>query len=191
MAIKITEKPLASEPKSGLQLFIAQMETLNGSEVLSLRRITEALYEWSQLPHDIRTSIMLLINAIRQQGWQTTEEIEAAIEELNTELLAEIGADRSRLTAIEAWDTKHSTQITGQVTLTNSLEFPFNNSEKSVSITTQDNAKYVVLTEIVSAVGNPGEIEVSDKLNNGFKLSFTGSASQVIVKYTVIGGYAS
>ena len=99
MAIKITEKPLASEPKSGLQLFIAQMETLNGSEVLSLRRITEALYEWSQLPHDIRTSIMLLINAIRQQGWQTTEEIEAAIEELNTELLAEIGADRSRLTA--------------------------------------------------------------------------------------------
>ena len=77
------------------------------------------------------------------------------------------------------------------MTLTNSLEFPFNNSEKSVSITTQDNAKYVVLTEIVSAVGNPGEIEVSDKLNNGFKLSFTGSASQVIVKYTVIGGFAS
>ena len=191
MAIKITEKPLASEPKSGLQLFIAQMETLNGSEVLSLRRITEALYEWSQLPHDIRTSIMLLINAIRQQGWQTTEEIEAAIEELNTELLAEIGADRSRLTAIEAWDTKHATQITGQATLTNALEFPFNNSEKSVSITTQENAKYVVLTEIVSAVGNPGEIEVSDKLNNGFKLSFTGSASQVVVKYTVIGGFAS
>ena len=191
MAIKITEKPLASEPKSGLQLFIAQMETLNGSEVLSLRRITEALYEWSQLPHDIRTSIMLLINAIRQQGWQTTEEIDAAIEELNTELLAEIGADRSRLTAIEAWDTKHATQITGQATLTNTLEFPFNNSEKSVSITTQENAKYVVLTEIVSAVGNPGEIEVSDKLNNGFKLSFTGSASQVVVKYTVIGGFAS
>ena len=191
MAVKITEKPLASEAKSGIQLFIAQLETLNGADVLSLRRITEAVYEWSQLPHDIRTTILLLVNALRQQGWQKTDEINSAIAALNTSLMGEIGSDRSRLTSIEAWDTLHSTQITGTKVLTNTEEFPFNNSESSVSITTQANAKYVVLTEIVSAVGNPGEIVVSDKLNNGFKLAFTGSASSVTVKYTVIGGFAS
>ena len=189
MAVKITEKALATEAKAGIQLFIAQTETLNGNDVLSLRRITETLYEWSQLPHDIRTTIMQLIIALRQQGWETTSEIEDAISALNTTLMGEIGADRTRLTNIEAWDTLHSTQITGQVTLTNSLEFPFNDSAQTVTIATQANAKYVVLTEIVSAAGNPGEIEVSDKLNNGFKLAFTGSASSVTVKYTVIGGF--
>ena len=47
---------------------------------------------------------------------------------------------------------------------------------------------YIVITEVVNANGNVGEITVSDKLINGFKLAFTGSATAVTVKYTVIGG---
>lgn len=45
------------------------------------------------------------------------------------------------------------------------------------------------MSTAIPANGNVGEIVVTDKLTNGFKLAFTGSASSVTVKYTVIGGY--
>jgi hypothetical protein len=77
----------------------------------------------------------------------------------------------------------------GQTTLTNTQKYPFNNSVKSVALVKEQvNTKYTVTPEIVSAVGNPGEIVVSEKQVNGFKLAFTGSASSVVVKYIVIGG---
>ena len=78
---------------------------------------------------------------------------------------------------------------TGLVTLTNTEHFPFNNSIQTISTQRKvESLLYIVLTEVVSAVGNPGEIVVSDKLANGFKIEHTGSASSVTVKYTVIGG---
>lgn len=83
-----------------------------------------------------------------------------------------------------AWEIE-----TGTVTLTNTRAFPFNNSIQTVSLKRKiESSLYVVFPEIVSAVGNPGEIVVSDQLVNGFKLAHTGSASSVVVKYTVIGG---
>lgn len=81
---------------------------------------------------------------------------------------------------------------TGTVSLTNSLAFPFNNSRKSVALVhTQNDTDYVVYTEIQSATGNPGEIVISDKQVNGFKIAHTGGASAVTVKYYVIGGLMS
>lgn len=78
----------------------------------------------------------------------------------------------------------------GTVTLTNSLAFPFNNSQQTVSLATyMPDTHYAVITQIMSAVGNPGEVEVFDKLTNGFKLKTTGSASSVVVDYIVIGGF--
>lgn len=78
----------------------------------------------------------------------------------------------------------------GTVQLTNSSEYPFNNSRKSVSLSASRNSNdYIVVTEVVSAAGNVGEIVVSEKLKNGFKLEFTGSAISVTVNYTVIGRY--
>jgi len=79
---------------------------------------------------------------------------------------------------------------TGTVTLTNTLAFPFNDSQKTVSLTkAKENGDYIVLAEISAASGNAGEIVITDKLINGFKMAFTGSASSVTVKYTVLGGY--
>ena len=79
---------------------------------------------------------------------------------------------------------------TGVVTLTNTDTFPFNNSAVSVPLENErDNMNYLVEIVKVEAVGNPGEIEVSDRQVNGFKLAFTGSASSVTVTYAVIGGY--
>ena len=77
----------------------------------------------------------------------------------------------------------------GDVTLTNTLAFPFNNSQVSVALEKeQEDLSYTVVAEIVSAVGNPGEVVASDKQVNGFKLAYTGSASSVVVHYFVIGG---
>ena len=78
----------------------------------------------------------------------------------------------------------------GTVTLTNSLAFPFNDSQKTVSLTAyMPDTHYAVITQIKSAVGNPGEVEVFDKLTNGFKLKTTGSARSVEVDYIAIGGF--
>ena len=79
---------------------------------------------------------------------------------------------------------------TGQVTLTNTLKFPFNNSVSTVALTNvRDNLNYMVVIVSVTGDGNVGEVEVTDRLVNGFKLAYTGSSPSVTVKYAVIGGY--
>ena len=78
----------------------------------------------------------------------------------------------------------------GTKTLTNTKRFPFNDSKSSVSLAkTQKNTKYVIIAEPSTVAGNIGDINVSDRLTNGFKLAFTGSAKSVTVKYYVIGGF--
>lgn len=77
-----------------------------------------------------------------------------------------------------------------QVTLTNSQLYPHNNSKKTVKLlSTRNNMDYTIECEIVSVVGGSvGEIEFSDKLLNGFKIAFTGSAKSVVVNCYVRGG---
>lgn len=85
---------------------------------------------------------------------------------------------------------KATVQETGTVNLTNSQKFPFNNSQVSVALTNRrDNLNYVVVIVSATGNGNVGEIEVSDRLVNGFKIAHTGSAASVAVTYAVIGGY--
>lgn len=80
----------------------------------------------------------------------------------------------------------------GSVTLTNSEKFPFNTSQQSVALVTeQEDTSYAVIADIVSAVGNAGEVIVSGKQTNGFKLEYTGSATSAVVHYFVIGGIIS
>lgn len=103
----------------------------------------------------------LMLNAYRQALWRTE--------------------DLERATA----------QETGVVTLTNSQAFPFNNSIVTVPLTvTRDNLNYVVEVIKVEPTGGPsGDIDVTERQTNGFKMAFTGSASSVKVTYAVIGGF--
>lgn len=83
--------------------------------------------------------------------------------------------------------------ITGtkiQVTLTNTQTYPHNNSKKTAQLTaSRNNMDYTIEAEIVSTVGGAvGDIEYSDKLLNGFKVAFTGSASSVVLNLYVRGG---
>lgn len=109
---------------------------------------------------------------------------------LNTPLRiieARVAAVEQGLTSVEEGVTSES----GSVTLTNSEKYPFNNSIQTIPLVTErSDAQYIVATEVMSANGNVGEIEVSDVLANGFKLAFTGSAASVTIKYKIIGGYS-
>lgn len=79
---------------------------------------------------------------------------------------------------------------TGSTTMTNSQEFPFNNSRKTVALVTpQANSAYLVDVEVDEANGNVGEVIVSSRMTNGFAIEFTGSATSVTVNYFVIGGF--
>lgn len=83
-----------------------------------------------------------------------------------------------------AWEVERGTK-----TLANSAKYPFNSSQASVALTLgRENGDYIVLTEVVATDGNVGEVVVSDKLTNGFKLAFTGSATTATINYIVIGG---
>ena len=76
------------------------------------------------------------------------------------------------------------------VALTNSSAYPFNNSIQVISLTQKKTtADYYVDIELVSVTGGGvGEFRVTDKLLNGFKLAFTGSATAVNVICRVKGG---
>lgn len=77
----------------------------------------------------------------------------------------------------------------GELTLFNSQEYPFNNSQETIALDRQrDTLNYRVYIELVSSEGSAGDIVVSDKQINGFKIKFTGSAAEVTVKYYVWGG---
>lgn len=113
---------------------------------------------------------------------QNFNHMEQGIYDAHEELVAQDG----RIKSMEDYVNPE----TGSVTLTNSDTFPFNNSLVSVSLTNErDNLNYLVEIIKVEPTGNPGEIEVTDRQVNGFKIGFTGSASSVKVTYAVIGGY--
>lgn len=78
----------------------------------------------------------------------------------------------------------------GTVTLTNTQKFPFNDSRVSVALAkTQKDTKYVVVTDVQTVAGNIGDVTVTDKQVNGFKIGYSGGAASVTVKYYVIGGF--
>ena len=110
--------------------------------------------------HDANIAMSLFMNFARQMGWR--------VDALETATVQEVGT----------------------VSLTNTQKFPFNNSQKSVALANRrDNLNYIVVIVAVTGTGNIGEVEVTDRLVNGFKLNYTGSASAVSVTYAVIGGY--
>lgn len=75
------------------------------------------------------------------------------------------------------------------VTLTNTLKFPFNDSQITVVLNTaRKTLNYDVSWELISANGNVGDITVFDKQLNGFKIAFDGSATSVTLKLRIKGG---
>lgn len=79
-----------------------------------------------------------------------------------------------------------------ETTLTNTKEYPFNNSKKTLALATpRGNLNYTVDVEAsTKGAGGIGEIKITDKQLNGFKIEHCGTAKEVQIKCTVTGGYA-
>lgn len=77
-------------------------------------------------------------------------------------------------------------------TLTNTKKYPFNNSVQTLAIpqtSTRTTKDYTVTVEVTDYSGGcVGDIVVSDKMLNGFKVAHTGSATSVSLKIYVQGG---
>lgn len=75
------------------------------------------------------------------------------------------------------------------VTLTNSASYPFNNSGQTVApLTARNNMTYTVEPEVSDHDGNVGEIHITDRLLNGFKVSYDGSATSATIILRIKGG---
>jgi hypothetical protein len=107
-------------------------------------------------------------------------------------------SNASELAALMTVENIHQQQaiadVAGEtmtVTLSNSQEYPFNNSTQTVSLSkVRNHLDYTVSAEVLEYSGGfPGDIEISSKLLNGFKVAFTGSAKSVKVKLYVKGGF--
>lgn len=104
---------------------------------------------------------------------------------------AELAALMAITTMQQARSIKNMAGEVITITLTNSQVYPFNNSVKTIALTTARNHNdYTVETEVLDSTGGfPGDIVISEKLVNGFKIATTGSATSVTVKIYVKGGF--
>lgn len=78
--------------------------------------------------------------------------------------------------------------------LTNSLAYPFNNSKKTITFPAElfrNSTDYAVVPEVISSDGMVGDIEITDKLLNGFKIAYTGSAKSATIRIYIKGGRTS
>ena len=117
--------------------------------------------------------------------------------------IAAITAMNAARLAMEKTDSK---AVIKDVNLTNTLKYPFNDSKTTVALSGAEerhNTDYVVLVEITNTFGSTntekgnfsiktaglaGNIVVTDKMTNGFKVEFTGGAEEVELRIYIMGG---
>ena len=101
-----------------------------------------------------------------------------------------IGNENTRLLLEVMRDIDGLKGLTIDVEFTNSQAYPFNNSQKTVSLTALRNTNnYYVVPEVLECAGGfVGDYTITDKLLNGFKIAYSGSATSATVRCHVIGG---
>ena len=75
------------------------------------------------------------------------------------------------------------------VTLSNSQSYPFNNSTQTIALNRVRNfTDYTVEAEITAHDGNVGDVRIFDRMLNGFKVAYDGSAKSATIKLRIKGG---
>lgn len=100
-----------------------------------------------------------------------------------------LGMEAARVLLLHQRALKSLASESGEISLTNSQKYPFNNSTATVALKQKmDTTAYTVETDALSSAGEIGRIVISDKQLNGFKISYTGSATSAKIKFFVKGG---
>lgn len=104
----------------------------------------------------------------------------------------------NRFHQVELLVDQHTKQLenliveTGTVSLTNTKQYPFNDSALTVTLAApRKSLNYMVHAEVISSSGSVESVEAYDKQLNGFKIRFTGSAASAQINYFVSGGMQS
>lgn len=75
------------------------------------------------------------------------------------------------------------------VTLSNSQSYPFNNSTQTIALSTVRNfTDYTVEAEVLDHSGSVGDVRIFDRMLNGFKVAYDGSAKSATIKLRIKGG---
>ena len=75
------------------------------------------------------------------------------------------------------------------VTLTNTQRYPFNSSAQTIALSTVRNfTDYTVEAEVLDHSGSVGEVRIFDRMLNGFKVAYDGSAKSATIKLRIKGG---
>lgn len=75
------------------------------------------------------------------------------------------------------------------ITLTNSQSYPFNDSTQTIALATARNfTDYTVEAEVLEHSGNVGDVRIFDRMLNGFKIAYDGSAKSATIKLRIKGG---
>lgn len=163
------------------------------------------MYEWKQWQDHVTEHENRYKEIDNGDGTITHEAVEGEILQQGTPQSAtnfnhmEDGiTNAGELAALLATETIHMNQRAKDeageailATLTNSQQYPFNNSVKTVALNNARNhLNYTVTAEVLEHSGGcVGDIEVTEKLANGFKIAHTGSATEVKLKVFVKGGF--
>lgn len=75
------------------------------------------------------------------------------------------------------------------ITLANSQSYPFNDSTQTIALATARNfTDYTVEAEVLDHSGNVGDVRIFDRMLNGFKIAYDGSAKSATIKLRIKGG---
>lgn len=100
-----------------------------------------------------------------------------------------LGMEAARVLLLHQRALNSLASESGEITLTNSQKYPFNDSVATVALKQHmDTTAYTVEADVLTATGEVGRIVISDKQLNGFKISYTGSAKSAKIKFFVKGG---
>lgn len=98
---------------------------------------------------------------------------------------------------VDAHMASMDSEVMGEVrtiTLTNTSAYPFNSSvdnPQTIALrSTRKNLFYTVEAEVAEHDGEVGDIEISGKALNGFKIAYTGSGASVTLTVRIKGGMA-
>ena len=139
---------------------------------------------------------MITLAQAKKYARELLDQAEGDVEELKKDLeTVDLDGDTAVALLLNAfrqhvWKNEDEAPVCeyGSVNLTNTGKFPFNNSQVTVALVkAQKNTKYAVIADD-PVKGDVGDIVISGKQTNGFKIEFTGSAASATVKYIVIGG---
>lgn len=110
-------------------------------------------------------------------------------------------AEATRVLKEHGLDIEAMTGEMHTIYLYNSAKYPANNSKTTIALKQpRNNTDYIIAARVVSAVmpngvaidgdpaGTAGNIVITDKLLNGFKVQYTGVAKEVTLEVEIQGG---